>query len=282
MSAVRAVLDVATFQYGLVTGAQAAACGVSRPAVSRMVADGLLSRVHHGVYVLRGAGDLHDDLRAAWLQLDPGRDPQDRLDAPVAVVSGESAAWVYGFGDLMAPRHEFTLAGGRRTRCADVVFHRARLGAGEWRVVQGMAVTTSAGMVADLAARQLDGGHLANVVGDALRSGELTAVAAAAALSGHGERYGIADDGTGRHFLGYLLDLTGSTAGAPLVAAGAPAGAAAPAMATAHELASTLCAVLAEAGRSAGPLSAGQLSALLQASAAVTAALRALRTSVPA
>lgn len=281
-SAVLAVLDAAAFQHGLVTGAQAAECGVSRPAVSRMVADGLLSRVRHGVYLLRGAGDLHDDLRAAWLQLDPARDPQAPVGEPVAVVSGESAAWVYGFGELMASRHEFTVAGGRRTRCADIVFHRAHLGEGEWQVVEGMAVTTPARMIADLAARQIDGGHLANVVGDALRSGELTAGEAAAALSGHSERYGIPDDGTGEQFLDYLLALTGSIAGAPLVVRGPPAGGDFLGMAKAHALASTLCVALAQAQGSAGPLRTAQLSALLQDSAAVTAALRALSTSVPA
>ncbi len=103
--------DIAEGQWGLVTLRQARAAGLAWPSLARQVDAGLLERVAHGVYRLRGAPEPdHLALRAAWLQLDPGRPAWQRLDDPaVAVVSHTSAAAIYGVGDLRADVHEFTL-----------------------------------------------------------------------------------------------------------------------------------------------------------------------------
>ena len=97
--------------------------------LTRLVDGGLLERVAHGIYRVRGTPEAdHLDLRAAWLQLDPGRPAWQRLDDPeVAVVSHTSAASLYGVGDLRADVHEFTIPDRRQTRRPDVRLHRGRV-----------------------------------------------------------------------------------------------------------------------------------------------------------
>src|SRR5450759_3251811 len=96
--------DVAEGQWGLVTLQQARAADVAWRSLTRLVEAGLLERVAHGVYRVRGAPEPdHLELRAAWLQLDPSSPAWQRLDDPdVAVVSHASAASLYGVGDLRA------------------------------------------------------------------------------------------------------------------------------------------------------------------------------------
>src|SRR2546427_3307299 len=75
--------DVAEDQWGLVTLRQAGEAGVGWRSIARLVDAGLLERVAHGVYRIRG-GPQPDNLglRAAWLQLDPDRLAWERLDDP--------------------------------------------------------------------------------------------------------------------------------------------------------------------------------------------------------
>lgn len=184
--------DIAVEQWGLVTTAQAEAVGSSRKAVSRLAGSGVLERIAHGVYRLAGApADPRDDLRAAWLALEPGRSAGDRLrDAVPEVVSHRSAAALYELGDLDADRHEFTVAGRRQTRDPDVRFHKAALAAADWTIVHGLPCTTVVRTIADLAAARTDGGHLAGVVRDALTVRHVDAAELARALSPFAARYG--------------------------------------------------------------------------------------------
>src|SRR5436309_1390252 len=90
--------EIAEEQWGLVTRRQASEAGIAPRSLARLVENGRVERVAHGVYRVRGASEPdHLGLRAAWLQLDPGRQAWERLDDPdVAVVSHASAADVYG------------------------------------------------------------------------------------------------------------------------------------------------------------------------------------------
>ena len=125
------LLDVAAEQGGLVTTAQASRFGVSAQAMARFGASGRLERVTHGVYRVAGVPPSPlDDLRAAWLGLDPGRLAAERWrDAPPAVVSHRSAAALHRLGDLDADVPEFLVPG--RVRRAGVSVHRGAVGAGE-------------------------------------------------------------------------------------------------------------------------------------------------------
>ena len=123
------IRDLAEGQWGLVTLQQARAAGVAWRSLTRLVEAGLLERVAHGVYRVRGGAEPdHLDLRAAWLQLDPARPAWHRLDDPkVAVVSHTSAASLFEVGDLRADVHEFTIPERRQTRRPDVRIHRGTI-----------------------------------------------------------------------------------------------------------------------------------------------------------
>ena len=63
--------DQAEGQWGLITLQQVRAAGVAWRSLTRLVEAGLLERVAHGVYRVRGGAEPdHLDLRAAWLQLE--------------------------------------------------------------------------------------------------------------------------------------------------------------------------------------------------------------------
>jgi predicted transcriptional regulator of viral defense system len=202
--------DIAAEQWGLITTAQAEAAGSSRKAVGRLARAGTLERLAQGVYRLAGTpADPRDDLRAAWLALDPGRVAGTRLrdDVP-EVVSHRSAAVLYELGDLDADRHEFTVAGRRQTRRPDIRFHKAGLSAADWGIVDGLPCTTVVRTITDLAADRTDGGHLAGVVRDALTVKHVDVDQLARALTPYAARYGVAD-GDGEALLTRFLEEAG-------------------------------------------------------------------------
>src|ERR1700694_2163328 len=114
----RLVPEFAEGQWGLITRLEREALGIRPATLSRLLADGTLERVTHGVYRVRGSGEPdHVGLRAAWLLLDPAVPAWERLDDPdVALVSHASAAELYTVGDLRADVHAFTLPARRHTR----------------------------------------------------------------------------------------------------------------------------------------------------------------------
>jgi len=164
------IRDLAEGQWGLVTLQQATAASVAWRSLTRLVEAGLLERVAHGVYRVRGTAQPdHLELRAAWLQLDPAWPAWQRLDDPdVAVVSHASAASLYGVGDLRADVHEFTLSERRQTRRPDVRIHRGIVPQ-DRRILAGGLPTTRAGwMVGQLLADHLDVDAVAEITREVL------------------------------------------------------------------------------------------------------------------
>lgn len=202
--------EVAADQWGLITTAQAGAIGSSAQAIARLAGDGRLERLTHGVYRLTGTpGDPADELRAAWLALDPKRRASDRLrDHVPDVVSHRSAAWLHELGDLDADRLEFTVVRRRQSRRPDVRLHRARLSRNDWTLVDGLPVTTVVRTITDLAAAHTDGGHLAGVVRDAVTMKPVDVDVVIHALQPYARRYG-APTGDGRAVLARFLDEAG-------------------------------------------------------------------------
>ena len=192
--------DIAEGQWGLVTLQQARSAEVAWPSLARQVEAGLLERVAHGVYRLHGAPEAdHLALRAAWLQLDPGRQAWQRLDDPeVAVVSHASAAAMYGVGDLRADVHEFTLPVRRQTRRPDVRIHRGRVPADRRMVIGGLPVTRAAWVVGQLLEDRVDPDAVAQITSEVLdRSLDFPRVVADV-LSPYAARFGMpAGDGLG-------------------------------------------------------------------------------------
>ena len=164
------IRDVAEGQWGLVTLQQARAAGVAWRSLSRLVEAGLLERVAHGVYRVRGAAEPdHLGLRAAWLGLDRARPAGQRLAAPeAAVVSHASAAALYGVGDLRADVHEFTLPRRRQTRRGDVRIHRGRVPPEQRVVLGGLPATRAGRMIGDLLADHVDPDGVARITAEVL------------------------------------------------------------------------------------------------------------------
>ena len=203
--------EVAEEQWGLVTRQQAEHAGVPWPTLSRLTANGLLERVARGIYRIRGSTPAdHLELRAAWLQLDPGSPAWERLrEDEAAVVSHTSAAALYGVGDLRSDVHEFTLPERRQTRRRDVRIHRGTVSGNDRVVIHGLPSTRAGRMIADMLADHVDPVAVAQIVHEVLTQVHDTANSVAGHLAPHSRRFGLrADDGVG--ILDHMLRLAGS------------------------------------------------------------------------
>lgn len=160
-------------QWGLITRAQARAEGIAPSSFARMIGDGRLERVAHGVYRVRGAGEAdHLALRAAWLQLDPRTPAWLRVgDLRGPVISHSSAADLYGVGDLRPDVHEFTLHARRQSRRPDVRLHRGIVSADDRTTLLGLPVTRAARMIADLLADHVDPSAVAQITAQVIERG---------------------------------------------------------------------------------------------------------------
>jgi predicted transcriptional regulator of viral defense system len=185
--------ELAQEQWGLVTAQQGRAADVSRLSVNRLVTDGALERIAPGVYRVVGAPpdpDL-DGIRAAWLQLNPAPVTEERRRQPDAVVSHRSAAVTLGLGDLLPDVHEFYVTVRRQLRRADVRTRlRQALPRSEWRVVEGLPVTTAARTVADLLADREDESAVSRIVQDAFRENLLSRAELEWRVADHVRAYG--------------------------------------------------------------------------------------------
>lgn len=202
--------QIAEDQWGLVTTRQAEQVDVPWSSLVRMVADGRLERVATAVYRIRGAGAPdHLDLRAAWLQQDPGRPAWQRIGDPaVAVVSHTSAAALYGVGDLPTDVYEFTLPVRRQTRRPDVRLHRGVVAASDRLLLHGMPVTRAARMIGDLLADSTDPSAVAHITREVLSQGYDESTAVAGHVAPYASRFRL-QPRNGRALLDYLLGLAG-------------------------------------------------------------------------
>src|ERR1700709_1535960 len=207
----RVVAELAEAQWGLLAAAQARAVGVSRVQLTRLAQDGMLTRLAHGVYVVRGAAGVENlELRAAWLALDPERMAADRLRHPAAegVVSHASAARLHQLGDLEADRYEFTLPTRKQSRRPDVRLHRGTLAANEVMTIAGLPVATPERIIVDLLADRHDGDHVARVLASAVQLRSIDLGRLAPRLAGFAAHFGF-EGGDGKTLLDYLLELGG-------------------------------------------------------------------------
>lgn len=166
----RLIPEFAEGQWGLITRRQLGALGIRPATLARLLADGTLERVTHGVYRVRGSGEPdHVGLRAAWLLLDPAVPGWQRLDNPdVALVSHASAAELYGVGDIRADVHEFTLPARRQTRRSDVRLHRGDVPRDDQIVLHGLPVTRASWMIGDLLADHVDPETVARITAEVI------------------------------------------------------------------------------------------------------------------
>lgn len=164
---------LASEQNGLITTAQAARLGVDRVMLHRAVNNGTLRSIRRGVYAFESAPLSPDEeLRAAWLSLDPSRTVAERLATPEhIVVATTSAAAQYGIGDFETQKHEFYTAGRKQTRAEDIRLRIRSLKPQDIEVRQGLPLTTPTRIVIDLLAEHQDLGHISHLVADTVHQG---------------------------------------------------------------------------------------------------------------
>ena len=197
-------------QWGLCTRQQALGAGLARSTLARLLRDGWLERVAHGVYRVRGGGEPdHLELRAAWLQLDPAKPAWERIASPsVALVSHASAASLYGIGDLRADVHEFTMPVRHQTRRADVRIHRGEVPERNRILLAGLPTTRAARMVADLLGDDVEPSRVANIAAQVIDRVFDYPDALAVCLAPYASRFGFRR-GDGAQLLDHLLTLAG-------------------------------------------------------------------------
>lgn len=203
--------QIAEAQWGLVTTAQAERHRVGRVALSRLAATGVLERLAHGLYRVRGGAAVPFlDMRGMWLLLDPALLAEERMSSPNAVISHRSAARLLDLGDLPDEPFEFTVRERKQSRNRHVRFHRAVLAPADWTIVDGLPVTVARRVVTDLLADREDGSHVASIVADALRRRLVDAGELSDAMTPYAHAYGLSP-GDGAGLLDYLLDMVGAS-----------------------------------------------------------------------
>jgi len=170
MQALRELGDLTASQWGMVTTAQAAARGITRLQLSRLAEDGHLERIAYGIY--RDAGtppERYDSLKAAWLSINPRRTALDRLTdkPPDAVVSGATASYLLGLGDLVPEPYELTVPRRRQTQRTELTFRVRQLPPDSLTRREGLPVTTPEQTIADLVQARLDLSLVAGVLSEA-------------------------------------------------------------------------------------------------------------------
>ncbi|MDP8931029.1 MAG: type IV toxin-antitoxin system AbiEi family antitoxin domain-containing protein [Actinomycetota bacterium] len=189
--------SLAEGQDGLFTRAQALALGVSDQVLTRHHSAGWIRRVAWGVYRLRMPGELacYERVRAAWLQLDVGRDDGGGVgEGPAGVVVSHLAA--AALFDLCPEPDQltFTVPIARCSRRHDVRFVTAPISADEWTWRDGIAVARPPRIVVDLLAEHHAVGEVARLVERALQRGLTSPHELGGALA------------SVDHLLGHLLD----------------------------------------------------------------------------
>lgn len=192
------VAYLASEQAGLFTTAQATALDVERSTLSRTVSAGILRSPRRGVYAFESTPlSPGEELRAAWLSLDPARTVAQRLQNPTAiVVCTTSAAAHYGIGDFDTAAHEFYTDRRKQTRSDDIRLRIRVLDAGDVEVRNGLPLTTPTRIVLDLLTERFSLGHISRMIADAVRHGlPLAWPRIAEHAPEHAVEYGLSPEG---------------------------------------------------------------------------------------
>lgn len=169
--ALHAVTQLAADQWGLLTSAQAKARGASSNDLSRLRSDQIIRQVRHGIYALAGApASPLEAVRAEWLATDPERTVSERShDETPVVLCDETAAAIYGIGDLTTGYIQFNSGRRLQTRQDWVRVSNRALATAEWHLVDGLPVTTPRRTLEDLAASgRWDADQIGAAINDAV------------------------------------------------------------------------------------------------------------------
>ena len=168
MEALRILAELTSYQWGMVTSAQASMRGITRLDLSRLAEAGHLNRLAHGVYMDAGApGDEFDDLRAAWLSTEPKLLAEVRIKdrGNGVVVAGEAATLLHGIGDFQAHQRDFVSPTRRQTQRREIRYRQRELDPRDVTLAHGLPVMTIERTIADLVEDLKD----LSLIADALR-----------------------------------------------------------------------------------------------------------------
>ena len=201
------VSELAAAQWGLLTTSQAAAHGVTRMQLVRLVDAGLLDRVDQGIYSMASSTDSFQSLHASWLSLDPGKTVEQRItkSREAIVASHTSAAALHSMGDLLHDIPEINTRQRKQTVRA-MRLHRLPLSADDVVLVDALPTTTPERTIADLVRSGHDLTHIADAVRDGHRSGILDFTKLHEKLANVANRTPYGD---GDELLERILDLAG-------------------------------------------------------------------------
>lgn len=203
--------ELTSYQWGMVTSAQASMRGVKRLDLSRLAESGHLRRISHGVYMDAGSPETEfDDLRAAWLSTDPEQPVYERLNsrADGVVVAGESAARLHRIGDFRAVTKDFVSPTRRQSQRMGIRYRQRALDPRDITVVEGMPVMTIERTIADLVEDRHDLSLVADALRDAAASRILDLDRLGELLTPLAARNGLRK-GDGHGLLGRLQDVAG-------------------------------------------------------------------------
>jgi hypothetical protein len=198
--ALQVLAGLSAAQWGMLTSAQAAKRGVSRLELTRLANAGHLERVAHGVYKDSGVpGDPFEGLRAFWLSVKPNELAEQRVARRQedVIVSGATASWLHGVGDLWPEPFEFTTMERRQSQRRGLRYRIRNIPEEQVTVVHGLPVTTVERTIADLVESNTDPSLVADVFASAVTRGVDLAVLAElldplAARNGHARNDGHA------------------------------------------------------------------------------------------
>lgn len=170
---IRALNGASAYQRGLFTAAQAKHLGVERWVLSRLEKAGAIERLAKGVYRMGGAPSVREeDVVAAWLSVDPGREPGSPPDpATTPVASGPTAAWLLGIGEIGPEPLEFCCAERRQTKRAGLRLRKRAIDPAEVTIAGGVPATSAFLTVLDLVDAGEDLSLVSGVLRDALAEG---------------------------------------------------------------------------------------------------------------
>jgi hypothetical protein len=209
--ALRTLAELTSYQWGMLTSAQASMHGITRLDLSRLAEAGHLERLAHGVYMDAGAPrDEFDDLRAAWLSTEPKRLGEVRIKdrANGVVIAGESATRLHRIGDFRALRHDFVSPARRQSQRREIRYRQRALDPRDVTIVEGLPVMTIERTIADLVEDLKDLSLVADALRDASGKRILDLDRLRELLAPLAERNGFRK-GDGRALLDRLMEIAG-------------------------------------------------------------------------
>lgn len=172
---VRRVQEVGSNQWGLVTTQQMRQLGVTPLDLKRASEAEIIVPIIHGIY--KDAGSPPDDLeslRAYWLRTRPSKTAYERWgESDPVVITGATAAWLHGIGDLHPEPYEFSASQRIQSRSKEVRFRRRLIGSQDISQVHGLPVSSIERTLRDLHKDGLEPSLFQHCFSDAMRKEEL-------------------------------------------------------------------------------------------------------------